>query len=70
MVIMEQERLLDWVQGYVKGDYGATKTWDWVQGPVNGHYGARKALGLGSWLCKGRLWRKKDFWTGCGPFEW
>ena len=26
MAIMEQERLLDWVEGYGKGDYGARKT--------------------------------------------
>ena len=26
MVIMEQERLFEWVQGYGKGDYGARKT--------------------------------------------
>ena len=50
---MEQGRLQDSGQGYVKGDYGAKKTWDWVQGTVNGHYGERKTIGLGTGLWKG-----------------
>ena len=37
MVIMEQGRLLDWVHGYGKGDYGERKTFGLGTGPLNGN---------------------------------